>query len=152
MTNKIFSCLILNVTNINIHSVIFLPDSSDNHRWIHGQKSCKIHRSVHLNNQWKLFSHFEEKRKKLGCDRRHTHVTCRKTTPTPNIVIEGQQWKKEEQWRIPLPLIFRPNWGPKGRKNVSWTPPPLRVWVTGTPPLISRSRSSTEEGLGRITI
>ena len=24
----------------------------------------------------------------------------------------------------PAPLIFRPNWGPKGRKNVFWRPRP----------------------------
>ena len=32
----------------------------------------------------------------------------------------------------PLSLIFRPNWGPKGRKNVFWRlpPPPL---ISGTP-------------------
>ena len=43
------------------------------------------------------------------------------------------------QWRIQgsrAPLIFRPNWGPKGRKKFFWRlgppppPPYLRVWVT----------------------
>ena len=37
-----------------------------------------------------------------------------------------------------LPLIFRPKWGPKGRKKVFLRPPPtpyLRVWMTGAPPL-----------------
>ena len=32
----------------------------------------------------------------------------------------------------PPPIIFRANWGSKGRKNVFWTPPPppfLKVWV-----------------------
>ena len=35
------------------------------------------------------------------------------------------------------PLIFRPNWGPKGRKKVFETAPPtyLRVWMTPPPPL-----------------
>ena len=35
-----------------------------------------------------------------------------------------------------LPLIFRPNWGPKGRKNSFGRPPPppyLRVWMTAPP-------------------
>ena len=34
------------------------------------------------------------------------------------------------------PLIFRPNWGPKGWKNFFSTGPPpyLRVWMTATPP------------------
>ena len=51
--------------------------------------------------------------------------------------------RNKNQWRIqgrglgarPL-LIFRPNWGPKGRKKLFWTPPPL-------PPLISRSGTGT---------
>ena len=61
------------------------------------------------------------------------------------------------QWRV-QPLIFRPNWGPKGRKNVFWRPGPplskglddrlppyLRVWMTAPPPhLISRSGSCTD--------
>ena len=34
------------------------------------------------------------------------------------------------------PLIFRPNWGPKGRKKKFWRPSPayLRVWMTAAPP------------------
>ena len=39
--------------------------------------------------------------------------------------------------RGPALLIFRPNWGPKGRKNFSgdWgSPPYLRVWMTVPPP------------------
>ena len=43
------------------------------------------------------------------------------------------------------PLIFRPNWRPKGRKKVFEIPPPspyLRVWMTG-PRLIWRSGSAT---------
>ena len=47
------------------------------------------------------------------------------------------------QWLIhgrgpgdPLPLIFRPKWGPKGRKNYFWdrAPPYQRVWMTVPPP------------------
>ena len=62
----------------------------------------------------------------------------------------------EIQWRIqgrgpgsppplPPPLIFRPNWGPKGRKNSfgDRAAPFLRVWMTGAP-FISRSRSGTD--------
>ena len=54
------------------------------------------------------------------------------------------------QWRV-QPLIFRPNWGPKGRKNVFWRPGPplskglddrlppyLRVWMTAPPPTSSQ--------------
>ena len=45
-----------------------------------------------------------------------------------------------------LPLIFRSNRGPKGRKKFSQTPPPPRisgsVWL-GPPPLIWRSGSDT---------
>ena len=44
------------------------------------------------------------------------------------------QWRI--QGRVPgSPLIFRPNWGPKGRKNVSWRLPPpfVRVWMNGHP-------------------
>ena len=43
------------------------------------------------------------------------------------------------------PLIFRPNWCPKGRKNSVWdrAAPFLRVWMTGAP-FISRSRSGTD--------
>ena len=35
------------------------------------------------------------------------------------------------------PLIFRPNWGPKGRKNIFLRPGPpyIRVWMTGPLPL-----------------
>ena len=41
------------------------------------------------------------------------------------------------------PLIFRPKWGPKGRKKFFWDRPPyLRVWMTA-PPLIWRSGSAT---------
>ena len=34
------------------------------------------------------------------------------------------------------PLIFRPNWGPKGRKKFLWRLPApyLRVWMTAPPP------------------
>ena len=33
-----------------------------------------------------------------------------------------------------VPLIFRPQWGPKGRKNIFLeTPPYLRVWMTAPP-------------------
>ena len=62
------------------------------------------------------------------------------------------------QWRIQgrgqgepgSPLIFKPNWGPKGRKNFFETIPPpppyLRVWMTAPPPpaphLIWRSGSA----------
>ena len=37
-----------------------------------------------------------------------------------------------------LPLIFRPNWGPKGWKNFfeTWAPPYLRVWMTPLPPYL----------------
>ena len=50
------------------------------------------------------------------------------------------------QWRIQgrspgdltPPLIFRPKWGPKGRKNfLGDRPPPyLRVWMTAPPPYL----------------
>ena len=45
----------------------------------------------------------------------------------------------------PPPLIFRPNWGPKGRKNSfgDRAAPFLRVWMTGAP-FISGSRSGTD--------
>ena len=45
----------------------------------------------------------------------------------------------------PPPLIFRPNWGPKGRKNSfgDRATPFLRVWMTGAT-FISRSRSGTD--------
>ena len=45
------------------------------------------------------------------------------------------------------PLLFRPNWGPKGGKKFleAASPPYLRVWMTGhhPPPLIWRSGSVT---------
>ena len=59
------------------------------------------------------------------------------------------------QWRVqgrglggpaPPPLIFRPNWGPKGSKKFFWRPGPpfLRVWwLPLSPPLIWRSESAT---------
>ena len=43
----------------------------------------------------------------------------------------------------PAPHIFRPNGGPKGRKNVFWRPPHppfLRVWIIAPPPLMSDAR------------
>ena len=54
-------------------------------------------------------------------------------------------------WGGALPsLIFRPNWGPKGRKNFFWgdrpSPPYLSIWMTGSP-LIWRSGSVTEYSL-----
>ena len=41
------------------------------------------------------------------------------------------------------PFIFRPNWGPKGRKNICFGDPLpyLRVWMTAPPLLISSSGS-----------
>ena len=48
------------------------------------------------------------------------------------------------------PLIFIPNWGPKGRKKkiLNQAPPYLRVWTTGYRPPIGRSGSATAEGHG----
>ena len=39
----------------------------------------------------------------------------------------------------PPPLIFRPKWDPKGRKNFFWRPGPpyLRVWMTSPPSPLS---------------
>ena len=41
----------------------------------------------------------------------------------------------------PAPLIFRPKWGPKGRKKFFWRPPPplspyLRAWMAGPLPYL----------------
>ena len=43
-------------------------------------------------------------------------------------------------YQCPPPLIYRPRWGPKGRKNFFLRPQPLppaylRVWMTAPPPL-----------------
>ena len=57
-------------------------------------------------------------------------------------------WRRGRQWRCDCriqgrglgggrsPLIFRPKWSPKDRKNFfwGWTPPYLRVWMTVPPP------------------
>ena len=65
-----------------------------------------------------------------------------------------------DQWGIqgrgpggPLPpVIFRPNWGLKGRKKLFWSPPPppflflSKSLDNGAPPLISRSGSGTADG------
>ena len=68
--------------------------------------------------------------------------------------IRSMESRIQDQWRIqergpvdPSPLIFTPNWGPKGRKKFSsdrappfcqglddQTPPFVRVWMTGPPP------------------
>ena len=63
---------------------------------------------------------------------------------------------KREQWRVQgrgpggpaHPLIFRLNWGPRGRTKFFWRPGPpyQRVWMTAPRPLISRSGSGTAEG------
>ena len=54
----------------------------------------------------------------------------------------GARWTRS-------PLIFTPNWGPKGGKKFFWdrAPPFVRVWMTGPPPppLIWRSGSATED-------
>ena len=49
----------------------------------------------------------------------------------------------------PGPLIFRPKWGPKGRKKFFWRPPPLPFsqGPYDCPPLIWRSGSATESSL-----
>ena len=51
----------------------------------------------------------------------------------------------EGPWGPGSPLIFRPKWGPKGRKKFFWRPGPpyLRVWMTSSSPLIRRSGSAT---------
>ena len=38
-------------------------------------------------------------------------------------------------WVARAPLIFRPNWGPKGRKKIFWRPPPPLVSGSGWPAL-----------------
>ena len=64
-----------------------------------------------------------------------------KQLPTPNLAIKGQRVKEGgtvadpregSRGPGPLPLIFRPNWGPKGRQIVTPPPPtPLyhKVWI-----------------------
>ena len=44
--------------------------------------------------------------------------------------------RRGARWTRP-PLIFTPNWGPKGGKKFFWdrAPPFVRVWMTGPPPL-----------------
>ena len=54
----------------------------------------------------------------------------------------------------PSPLIFRPNWGPKGRKNNFLYRPPspyLRVWMNGSP-FLWRSGSSTGDFGGQKSV
>ena len=51
--------------------------------------------------------------------------------------------------RRPAPLIFRPKWGPKGRKKIFWRrPPPLSQSLDDRPsPLIWRSGSVTVQDI-----
>ena len=62
-----------------------------------------------------------------------------------HVIVDCSVADPGEAHEGPAPLIFRPNWGPKGRKNVFWRPRPprppfLRVWITGPPPLMSDAR------------
>ena len=79
-----------------------------------------------------------------------------KKNPEPSTwkpTIHSVESRIQDQWRIqergpvdPSPLIFTPNWGPKGRKKIflrpgppllsgsGWPDPPfVRVWMTGPP-------------------
>ena len=68
-----------------------------------------------------------------------------KKNPEPSTwkpAIHSVESRIQDQWRIqergpvdPFPLIFTPNWGPKGRKKFFWdrVPPFVRVWMTGPP-------------------
>ena len=47
------------------------------------------------------------------------------------------------------PPMFRPNWGPKGRKIFFDTPPPLSQGLDDQGPLIWRSGSATAQYLAR---
>ena len=47
----------------------------------------------------------------------------------------------------PAPLIFRPKWGPKGRKNLLGTPPP--PWNRHWRPLLLRSYSVSIQDKGK---
>ena len=55
------------------------------------------------------------------------------------MILNGRQWRIQGRGPVDLglPLIFGPNWGPKGRTKffLRLPPPPyLRVWMTVSPP------------------
>ena len=67
---------------------------------------------------------------------------CRKVSRPPDRTSGGSRGGARGA-RAPPPLIFRPNWGPKGRKNTFWRP---GSGSGGPPPcsLIWRSGSAIE--------
>ena len=101
---------------------------------------------------------------KFALPRRYRYVKCKGSWYLASDVdgmemwpceVEMKEWESQLmavwnlllalQWRIqggpggldPTPLVFRPNWGPKGR-NIFFLrlvlPPFLRVWMTAKPP------------------
>ena len=52
-------------------------------------------------------------------------------------ILQCHHWQWRIQGRGPR-LIFRPNWGPKGWKNIFLRPGPpyIRVWMTGPSPYL----------------
>ena len=78
---------------------------------------------LYISNNQNCFLILKEKRNKLESSRRHAHGTCRKTTPhaqSATVADPGEGSGRPG----PLSVMFRPNGGPKGRKNVSWKPRP----------------------------
>ena len=74
---------------------------------------------------------------------------------TKIIFLPGWFYLKTQWWILgkgpggpPPPLIFRPNWRPKGWKKVFETAPPpyLRVWMTRPPPLSEGQGPSCSKG------
>ena len=76
-------------------------------------------------------------------------LACVQTSPISFVARVQQRTSARRQRGLRPRLIFRPNWGPEGQKNVRPPPLYLGVWMTGPhpPPPISRSGSDTCTGL-----
>ena len=68
---------------------------------------------------------------------RQTPKTLQRACVIRRSLLPGELGSGVSRGGPPPPIIFRRNWGPKGRKYIFFKPPPsppyLRFWMTGPP-------------------